>query len=531
MEIRPYQKEAIEVIKSTKEGDSTLIALPTGTGKAILTADVVSSAEGRSLIVVPSTELREQGKDKIDLFDDSLNVGFVQSKMDDVSSKVIIATRQSLTHGKSTRIERMLEHGEFEYLFFDEVHNAVDQLVKIKQKINSNVKIIGLSATPYSDLGKLFKGIDYRQSILDMIEQEYLCEPKALYVYSKTDLSEVRTIAGEFNQKQLEETVNNSERNDLVVKAYQEYAKDRKSTLIFSSGISHSIDLTKDFNKAGIYCKSVDSTNSDLERDTIIEEFRSGKLPVLVNVSILMLGFDHPPIDCLMYCRPTKSRILFEQILGRGLRLYEGKQDCLVIDVRDVVRNHNLMDISDVFGMEIKSGERVGDAKNRIKEEKIKYEEKLRRQELDRQKREEERQKQLELRAKQIQLFNKDVNKAFKEAYYDWFRVNTRYVLSVDSDIHYVINQGEGFEIYGININKMKYLESKENIIEAIECVENELVKRTTSFIHREALWKKDNATEKQLAKVRKGWIVKTKWDAHKYFLGSKIYWLFKEVV
>jgi len=118
--LREYQEESLEIINNLERGKPGLIVHPTGAGKGVLLSYIAANAKGRSLIIVPSSELREDMILKLNNIDSSLDVGSVQASLDEVDSKVIIATRQSLTHNKSTRIERMLKHGDFEYVIFDE---------------------------------------------------------------------------------------------------------------------------------------------------------------------------------------------------------------------------------------------------------------------------------------------------------------------------------------------------------------------------------------------------------------------------
>ena len=115
----------------------------------------------------------------------------------------------------------------------------------------------------------------------------------------------------------------------------------------------------------------MDSTVEDFIREQIISDFKNGKIKVLVNVGILTTGFDYPAVDCLIYARPTKSKILYTQILGRGLRNAEGKQDCLVIDVVDICRKYDIQSMTNIFDIEIRDGETLTQAIERNKRAKL----------------------------------------------------------------------------------------------------------------------------------------------------------------
>lgn len=528
--LRDYQLDCIKVMNSEK--NKILINVPTGGGKAILLAEYSSKLRGRSLIVVPNTELREQAIEKLKLLDPLIDVGSVQASLNEVGNKIVVATRQSLTHSKSKRIEQMLEHGHFDCIIFDECHQAIDQINKIINKINNSViKVIGLTATPWNrKLIEVFDGLDYQISILDMIMNGYLCEPQAIMVQSDTNLTGVKTTAGEFNQKELEDAVDTPERNRLIVKAYREYAMQRKSTLIFCVGIEHLNHVVDEFKSEGIYCKGLDSTHSDEDRKAIIEEFKSGKLPVLVNCGVLTTGFDYPRLDCIILARPTKSKILYTQILGRGLRLHPDKKDCLIIDINDIVRKHDLMNMSSVFEMPIRHGETVKVAIERIKKEKA--EAIKRKEEEERRQKERERLKleELKIRAQQIKLFNRDMKLAFENVKYDFFRVdNLTYGLTYAADVHYVIeNVNDEFLIFNVVTNKdnkrIEKIKSFENVKDAIKYCESSV--KLNTFTGKNASWKSDPPTDNQRKYC--SW-VKSKGEAHQYFSASSIAGLLKK--
>jgi len=507
-------------------------------GKTVIMSAIANEVKSRCLIVVQSSELREQTVEKLRNTNPDLDVGSVQASLNSVSNSIVIATRQSLTHVKSTRLEQMSEHGEFELVFFDEAHNAVGQIKKILEKLNSNIKVVGLTATPLNqDMKDVFDGIIYEKSILEMIKSNYLCEPKAIYVHSDTDLSNVKTIAGEFNQRQLEDAVNTESRNDLVVESYLKYASDRKSTIVFASGIAHARDICQKFKDNNIICDYIDSTIEDSKRELVISNFKSGKLPVIVNVGVLTTGFDYEPTDCILLCRPTKSKILMTQIIGRGLRTSEGKSNCLIIDVVDIVRKHDLMTMTmtDIFGVEIKDQETLTEA---IEHEEKNKAEKLEREELAKQKEIE----RLALIAEELKLFKTNMSEYFAESYYDWYKCDREiFALSITSDLHYTIykNLNENiFELYMVDttnrINTKDYISEDDNLINLIEEAEKYASRKYSTFLDRKAKWKYEPATQKQLDWLKKEWwangkVLRTKFDVHTCVKANKISWIIKK--
>jgi len=519
-QLRDYQVEAIDSINDMESNKPGLIVLSTGAGKTVVMADVAARNTSRTLIILPSTELREQTIEKLKETNPDLDIGSVQGSLDEVSNKIVCSTRQSLTHSKSTRIQRMISYGEFGLIIFDEAHQAVSQISKILSKIDTTKsKIVGFTATPFSkDITNVFKEILYSKDILYMIDNNYLVEPKVIQISTKTSLAGVKTTAGEFNQRSLELTVNNDYRNDLIVKAYKEFASDRKHTLVFASGIEHCEDLTKEFINQGIKCNNIDSTLSQVDRDKVLKQYKTGKIDVLCNVGVLTTGFDDPQTNCIIYARPTKSKILFTQILGRGLRIFKDKVDCLVMDFKDVCSSHDLMDMESLFDVNFKKGQTLNEAR-----EDKRHEAEIVR--IEREKIEIARIEQLELVAKQIKLFNKEMHRAFTNVSYDWMKVSPNiYAVSESSDHHMAIESGNGeFLIYKVTTKKdnkaVEYVDSFENVTDAIQYVEDNIM-NPKSFAYPDAEWKKDAATANQKKYVP--WS-KTKWDCHKFFTSNSI--------
>lgn len=527
--LRDYQLESVEAIDNLQQGEKGLIVIPTGGGKTVIMSEMCKRAKGRVLIVVINKELREQTIDKIkQMCGEEVSIGSVQANLDEVDCKIVVATRQSLTHKKSTRMDRMLNYGEFDIVLFDECHIAVDQCLKIiKQMDNSNCKTLGFTATPFNkEMTKIFDKITYSKDIMWMIENEYLVEPKAYQVQTTTDISKVKSVGGEFIQSELEEAVNNDERNDLIVKAYKQYAFNQKYTLAFCTGIDHSRDLCEEFNRQGVSCAYVDSTLTKEEREITLSKFRNGEFKVLCNVNVLTTGFDFPELSCIMFCRPTKSKILYVQCLGRGLRISDNKENCLVLDFKDIVNKHNLMDISSVFDVDMLDGETPRDAIKREKEAEEKEKERI---EKEKKRKEEERRKIEEIIAKEIELFNTNLDTTFREnSYYDWYKINFKlYALSESSEIHYAILKDDN-DFYTFKVCTSKgnqYCEELDvftNVVEAIKYIENENITDARSYAYKNVKWKKEKPTENQL-KYIKYKTVYTKWDAHLYFSSWQI--------
>ena len=245
--LRDYQKECVDKINAMKTEEKKIAYLATGAGKTIIMSEVTKNTTGRVLIVVDQFELRKQTIDKlIKVGVNKDEIGSVQGKFDDVDKRIVVATRQSLTHPKSDRFDRILNYGAFNTVMIDECHRAVSQVKKIIDLIANNTKVIGFTATPFNQqLKSIFTDFIYQKDILSLIDEGYLCSPRCFTVSTNTDLSGVKTVGGEYVQSQLSDVVDNAERNAIIVKAYKDYVEKRKHCLVFATSIEHAENLTK----------------------------------------------------------------------------------------------------------------------------------------------------------------------------------------------------------------------------------------------------------------------------------------------
>ncbi|MBC5995481.1 DEAD/DEAH box helicase [Romboutsia ilealis] len=531
IELRDYQIECVDKILNMKDGNK-ICYLPTGSGKTIIMSEIARRLTGRVLIVVDQQELRQQSIDKIKMIcGENESVGSVQGKLDDVYKRIVVATRQSLIHPKSDRLHRILENGNFEIVMFDECHRAVHQIQTIINKINATI-VVGFSATPWNvELRSIFDGFIYEKDTIEMIENGYLCDVNCLAVKSNTDLSTVSVVAGEFNQKQLSDTVDNASRNSLIVKAYKEYASDRKHTVIFATSIDHATNLANAFNLNNISARSLDSTISSDERERVLNDFKKGKYKVLVNCQILTTGFDFDALSCIIMAAPTKSKIKYVQQLGRGLRLYEDKKDCLVLDIADNYKN-NLMSMKSIF--DVNDSETILKAKERKEYEKREQERRLEEQ----RKIEEEEER---IRLEQINLFNQDIHNLQDASNLDWYfgSVNKSDVAILSSNANtdfYIVKYNNLYYSYKYKKldgykYKLEIISESSSLLEILQEVEKLAIQYGSSFINKNnrKSWKQDKATVKQI-NACKSERIKTKWDAHKHFSRRNMWYALRDI-
>ncbi len=209
----------------------------------------------------------------------------------------------------------------------------------------------------------MFRKIVYTYGTKKAIKNGWLVPILGYRLKTETDLSEVKSTAGDYQQDALAEAVNTSLRNAQIVKTWKECAEGR-STVVFAVDIKHSQDLAAEFEKYGIRAAAV--WGDDPLRAEKLAKLKSGEITVLVNCNVLVEGFDAWQVSCVTLARPTKSSSMFTQMIGRGLRLQDGtgnlleatkagmalqKTDCKVIDVVDCSRKCNLVTLPSLLGL------------------------------------------------------------------------------------------------------------------------------------------------------------------------------------
>ena len=240
---------------------------------------------------------------------------------------------------------------------------------------------LGLTATPNRSDGiglrKCFDEIVYDMGIDAGIREGYLVDLRCWRISTKTTLDEVRTTAGDFNEGDLAKTVNTPERNGMIVKAWAQHAKNKKS-LVFTANVQHALDLAEAFKALGVPWAAV--WGDDPDRAEKLRKHRAGiDLIGLCNCAVLTEGYDDPNIECIVLARPTKSSLLLTQMIGRGTRMPdgcqhmsdvgEGKSDCIILDVVDTTTKHQLCTVPSLLGLPVNidlRGKTYKEAKQKI---------------------------------------------------------------------------------------------------------------------------------------------------------------------
>lgn len=346
IKLRPIQQEAIDcTLESFIDGGTYhLLQAPVGWGKTIFSSAIMAKAVHtwgvKCLFLAHLKELVVQTVEKFNAVDPSLSCGLVMGK-DKRLGDVTVGTRQT--------VEKNLEIFDMVHLIIiDEVHLYGPQYQKIVDYFaakNDRLRVLGVTGTPFSlkegwiyGDNKLWNEPCHSTTMDQMIEMGYLSN----YTYKmaasmENELSGVKKVGGEFKEGDLGEMMQEEQHLGTVKHAIEDHAEGRKSIMVFAVTIEHAEKLA-----AFLGCSAVHSKlKKDVWRDRV-DRFKRGDDRILVNVSQLSIGFDAPRVDCIVIARPTMSPALHTQICGRGLRIFEGKEDCLFLDLVGNYLRHGL---------------------------------------------------------------------------------------------------------------------------------------------------------------------------------------------
>ena len=338
MELKPHQIAAHAAIFSKLAAgvDSQLCALPTGTGKTFLAVAVSRSFE-RTLFCCHREELVRQTAETLARVHPDVPIGFIRPGQHDIA-EFTVGMVQTI-HRRLNRIDP----DEFDLVVIDEAHHSTAKTWReVAEHFRPKLRL-GLSATPErldgSDLSHLFSEIAFEMKLAEAVESGYLVKPIARQCLTSCSLAGVRTVGGDLNEGDLQAVIDVEERNRFIVEKYRQHAPGRRA-ICFAVSIDHARHISKAFTAAGIAADYVAGDSPD--RAEKLARSAAGEIKVLASCMVLTEGFDDPGVDCVLLARPTKSRPLFAQMIGRGLRLHPDKSDCIVLDFTDNAGRHSL---------------------------------------------------------------------------------------------------------------------------------------------------------------------------------------------
>lgn len=348
--LRDYQEICIDAcMRAVSEGRKRIgVSLATGGGKTVIFSNLVdkfrkqNGGKGKpSLILVHRRELALQAARTIHKFFPDLNIqvemGNLRASLEEAD--VVIGSVLSMVR----RVESY-EKDSIGLIIIDEAHHSVAKsYIKVLEHFGADspaspIPVIGFSATferlDKKALSRVMDEIVYHRGILEMIDDQWLCEGKFTTVGIETDLTKVKTVGSDFQIGGLSKAINTKETNEIVLKTYLHMRSKHKlrSTLLFGVDVAHCKSLFELFQEKGINAQYVTGKTRLSERDDIVSDFKEGRIEVLMNCGIFTEGTDLPNVDCILLCRPTKSRSLLVQMIGRGLRLHHNKEHCQIID-------------------------------------------------------------------------------------------------------------------------------------------------------------------------------------------------------
>ena len=351
MALRPYQLNAVKAVH--KEWDSgnknTLVVMPTGTGKTIVFSQIVKDqvAKGEKvLILAHREELLKQAADKLKA-SSGMESALEKAANTSIGSGLDVVVGSVQTLRQKSRLEKFSKD-YFGTIIIDEAHHsAADSYKNILEYFNQ-AKVLGVTATPdradMKSLSDVFDSLAFEYKLPEAINDGYLCKIRTKTIPLKVDISKVHTLAGDFNPNELGQAL------DLYLEAIADSivkeCKGRK-TVIFTPLVRISQRLNELLKDRGV--NTVEVNGSSKDREEILKDFESGKYDAMTNAMLLTEGWDCPSVDCIICLRPTKSRSLYAQIVGRGTRLCKGKDNLLILDYLWLSGRHSLCHPSDIF--------------------------------------------------------------------------------------------------------------------------------------------------------------------------------------
>lgn len=352
-QLRPYQQEAVKRVVGHFRASSepALVVLPTGSGKSLVIAELARLARGRVLVLAHVRELVEQNHAKYQAYGLEADIFSAGLKRKEATRQVVFGSVQSVVRN----LERFND-ANFTLLVIDESHRvslnedaSYGQVIEHLRRQNPQLKILGLTATPYR-LGQgfiyfrhhhgmvrgseesFFRDCVFEQPLRLMVKQGYLAAPKRLdMAIEGYDFSALKPASsGLFQEEALNRVVAGSRATPGIIEQIIARGVDRQGVMIFAATVAHAEEIMGYLPPAE--AALITGATSSQERKALIDAFKARALKYLVNVAVLTTGFDAPHVDLIAILRPTESISLYQQMIGRGLRLSPGKEDCLILD-------------------------------------------------------------------------------------------------------------------------------------------------------------------------------------------------------
>lgn len=348
--LHPYQQDAKQNIFSAwDEVRHVMLQMPTGTGKTYLFSSLINDINkwsqdthtpNKMLVIAHRKELIEQIDKSLDVFSVRHSVLAGPKEHRNLSNPVIVSSIQTITHkANEGDVERLRDRIHF--VIIDEAHHAMATTYRRLWKMFPEARFLGVTATPWrmnhSGFTKIFDRLILTQPVKKFIQQGYLAPYNyySLKPNSKVQgaINNIRKFDqwGDYDEHALIDTMDIVHIRAQLVKSYEKLAWGKKG-IIYSINKQHSANICMDFRRLGVHIVDIDDKTPSALRKQYVEDFKAGKIDIIVNVNIFSEGFDCPDIEFIQLARPTRSLTMYIQQVGRGLRRADGKTNCIILD-------------------------------------------------------------------------------------------------------------------------------------------------------------------------------------------------------
>lgn len=343
LELKEHQKAALNALRTMRANCETIALLyhATGTGKTVTAVMDARSCGGRVLFLAHTQELVNQATETFRKLWSSVTVGRYMETIKQPNAHVVCGSIQSV----ALHLDQFKDN-DFDYLIVDEAHHAsADTYQKVLAYFKPSFTL-GLTATPErTDDNKvildIFKNTAHKLDIQTAVEIGELVPIRCIRIHTNIDLTKVRFNSIQYNIRDLESKIYVPERNRLIVDTWLQYVHNKR-TVVFCASVKHAEQIAELFREAGIHAASVSGGMKQSERKEFQDKFINREIQVLCACDLLNEGWDCPEIEVLFMARPTMSKVLYTQQLGRGMRLYEGKESLMVFDFVDNASQYNM---------------------------------------------------------------------------------------------------------------------------------------------------------------------------------------------
>lgn len=348
--LHPYQQKAkSDIFKAWDEVNHVMLQMPTGTGKTYLFSSIIhdinewsmkTHTPNKMLVIAHRKELIDQIDKSLDTFHVAHSVLAGPKEQRNLSNPVIVSSIQTITHkANAGDVERL--RSRIHFVIIDEAHHSMADSYRKLWKMFPDARFLGVTATPWrmnhSGFCRIFDRLILTQSVRNFIAQGYLSsynyyslKPNSRIQYAIDHIHKFDKW-GDYDEHALIDTMDIGHIRAQLVDSYKKLAWGKKG-IIYSINKQHSYNICRDFRKLGVRIVDIDDQTKDSLRKQYVNDFKEGKIDIIVNVNIFSEGFDCPDIEFIQLARPTRSLTMYLQQVGRGLRTTEGKTKCIILD-------------------------------------------------------------------------------------------------------------------------------------------------------------------------------------------------------